>query len=98
MKRWQQLITAPAEKKEALFHPTMRDGKPADRHIRSVVKEAIPGFEPTLTPIIEEAKPCVQPVRYGFRSFNRESIIPDARVITQANAELWRSAQRSRFT
>jgi len=30
-------------------------------------------------------------VRYGFRSFNRQWIIPDSRVITQPNAELWRS-------
>jgi len=77
MNRWHQLITAAAEKKEALFHPTLRDGKPADRHIRSIVKEAIPGFEPNLTQIIDETKPCVQPVRYVFRSFNREWIIPN---------------------
>ena len=30
-------------------------------------------------------------MRYGFRSFNREWIIPDNRVITQPNAELWKS-------
>jgi hypothetical protein len=30
-------------------------------------------------------------VRYSFRSFNRQWIIPDARLITQPNAELWRS-------
>jgi hypothetical protein len=97
MKRWHELITAPAEKKETLFHPTLRDGKPADRHIRSVVKDPIPGFDPKLTPIINETQPCVQPVRYGFRSFNREWIIPDARVITQPNAELWRSRSENQI-
>src|SRR6202035_5455682 len=40
---------------------------------------------------INEKGPCLKPVQYGFRSFNRQWIIPDARVITQPNAELWRS-------
>lgn len=90
--RWQSLVaeTDPA-KKEVLFHATMRDGKPADRHIRSIVREAIPGYQPILKPLIEATESCVAPVRYGFRSFNRHWIIPDARVITQPNAELWRS-------
>ena len=89
--RWQKLIDAPIEQKELLFHATLRGGKPADRHIRSVVKEAIPGYEPNLTPIIDEKGPCLPPVPYGFRSFNREWIIPDIRVITQPTAELWAS-------
>jgi hypothetical protein len=90
-RRWQKLIEAPAEQKELLFHATLRDGKPADRHIRSIVKEAIPGYQPNLTPIIDEKGPCLAPVPYGFRSFNRQWIIPDIRVITQPTAELWAS-------
>lgn len=89
--RWKQLVEAPPELKEDLFHPTLRDGKPADRHIRSIVHEPIPGFPATPEPLIREKGPCPQPVRYGFRSFNRQWIIPDSRVITQPNAELWRS-------
>ena len=42
-RRWKELIAAPSEKKETLFHATLRDGKPAI-HIRSVVHEALPGF------------------------------------------------------
>lgn len=91
VRRWQRLIEAPTERKELLFHPTLRNGIPADRHIRSVVKEAIPGYQPNLTPIIDETGPCLPPIRYGFRSFNREWIIPDIRVITQPTAELWAS-------
>lgn len=90
-KRWQALINAPVSEKEDLFHATLRDGKPADRHIRSVVKEALPGYEPTLIPLIDEKGPCHPPVRYAYRSFNRQWIIPDLRVITQPNAELWAS-------
>ena len=91
IQRWQKLIAAPPEKKEDLFHATLRDGKPADRHIRSIVAENLPGFEPCLTPIIKEKGPCVQPIGYGYRSFNRQWIIPDPRVITQPNANLWRA-------
>ncbi len=85
------MIDAPPEKKEELFHPTLRNGIPADRHIRSVVKEALPGFKATSTPLIGETGSCSTPVPYGFRSFNRQWIIPDPRVITQPNAELWAS-------
>jgi predicted helicase len=91
--RWQSLINeADPARKEVLFHATLRNGEPADRHIRSVVKEAIPGYEAILKPIIDETGPCRAPVRYGFRSFNRQWIIPDARVITQPNAVLWESS------
>jgi hypothetical protein len=91
------LTRAEESKKEALFHPTLRDGLPADRHIRSIVKEAIPGYPENLTPVIEEKASVVTPVRYGFRSFNRQWIIPDARVITQPNAELWQALSDSQI-
>lgn len=90
-RRWKALVAAEASKKEELFHPTLRGGKPADRHIRSVVTEAIPGYPHRLTPLIDEKGPCPPPTRYAFRSFNRQWIIPDNRLITQANAELWQS-------
>src|SRR5207244_3224548 len=89
VQRWEKLITAPVEKKEALFQATLRHGKPADRHIRSIVRESLPGFELRITPIIDDKGTCVPPMRYGFRSFNRQWIIPDPRVITQPNAALW---------
>ena len=44
-RRWKKLVQAPSEKKEELFHATLRDGKPADRHIRSVVRIALPGYQ-----------------------------------------------------
>jgi len=93
--RWHALIKAPVDKKEALFHPTLRDGKPADRHIRLVVHEALPGYPVKETPLIDEKGDCQEPIRYAFRSFNRQWIIPDNRVITQPNAELWKSRSDS---
>jgi hypothetical protein len=69
----------------------MRNGIPADRQVGSVVKESIPGYRPNLTPLTKEKGVCLEPVQLGFRSFNRQWIIPDIRVITQPNAELWGS-------
>jgi Type ISP C-terminal specificity domain/N-6 DNA Methylase len=89
--RWNKLISAPEDKKEVLFHATLRDGKPADRHIRSVVKESLPGYAVNLNRIIDEKHSCHSPVLFGFRSFNRQWIIPDTRVITQPNQELWKT-------
>ena len=55
------------------------------------VDEPLPGYPANRTPLSQEQGACQQPMRYGFRSFNRQWIIPDARLITQPNAELWRS-------
>ena len=55
------------------------------------MKIPIPGHELRPVRIVDERGPCPTPVRYAFRSFNRQWIIPDPRVITQPNAELWRS-------
>ena len=90
-RRWQKLVHAPIEKKEELFHPTLRDGKPADRHIRSIVRIPLPGYELRPLPLVDENGSCPTPVRYAFRSFSRQWIIPDPRLITQPNADLWRS-------
>lgn len=89
--RWKSLLAAPKSRKEELFHATLRGGQPADRHVRSIVRLALPGYEPNLTPLLDEQRDCQPPVLYGFRSFDRQWVIPDIRVITQPNAELWRS-------
>ncbi len=97
LNRWKRLISAPENEKESLFHATMRGGLPADRHIRSVVKDGLPGFTQSATRIIDEEQVCSTPIQYGFRSFNRQWIIPDTRVITQPNAELWKSRSASQI-
>lgn len=88
--RWRRLVVEPTDQKQALFHPTLRGGLPADRHIDSVVKDAIPGYPHNPEPIAEDTGACPTPIRFGCRSFDRQWIIPDARVITQPNANLWR--------
>ena len=88
-RRWQKLIHAPAAEKETLFHPHVLKAGLGDRHTKRVVAIALVGFEPRPTPIADERGACPPPVRYGFRSFDRQWIVPDNRVINRPNPELW---------
>jgi hypothetical protein len=88
-RRWQKLITAPAAEKETLFHPHLLKEGLGDRHTKRVVSIALAGFDPRPLPIADEHGACPPPVRYGFRSFDRQWIIPDNRVINRPNPELW---------
>jgi hypothetical protein len=90
-KRWQTLLRAKPADKIALFHPTLRGGQPSDRHIDSIVQYGLAGNAPSTVALADETGPCTPPVPYGHRSFDRQWIIPDARVITQPNLNLWRS-------
>lgn len=87
--RWQRLIKAAADEKELLFHPHLRNGKPGDKHSQRVVSVPLAGFEPRFKPVADETGDAIAPVRYAFRSFDRQWIIPDSRLINQPNPELW---------
>lgn len=88
--RWKKLIAAPAAEKETLFHPHLRGGKVGDKHSKKVVPIPLAGYKPPTIAVADEKGVCVPPTRYGFRSFDRQWIIPDSRVINQPNPELWR--------
>lgn len=87
--RWDRLIKAPADKKEELFHPHVLKEGLGDRHVHRIVGTALAGYAPTVKTVAQETGPCVTPVRYGFRSFDRQWIIPDNRLINRPNPELW---------
>jgi hypothetical protein len=84
-------VTAPTEEIEVLFHPHLVRGVLGDRHSGRIVKDALPGFAPRSAPVAGDPAPCETPVRYGFRSFDRQWIIPDNRVLNRPNPELWAS-------
>ena len=88
-KRWGTLLAANPASKEALFHPHLRNGKPGDKHSKKVVTSGLAGFPHSMKSISDETSACPHPTRYAFRSFDRQWIIPDARLINQANPELW---------
>ena len=90
-KRWTKLIEATPDKKETLFHPHMPHGELGDRHTNKVIKECLPGVEPRTKSVADDQDTCISPVPYGFRSFDRQWIIPDYRLINRPNPELWKS-------
>ena len=95
-RRWQKLIVAPKNNMDSLFQPHMAGKQLGDRHSQRVVRQSLPGFEARPKPVAEESGACIPPVRYGYRSFDRQWIIPDNRLINRPNPELWatRSGQQ----
>jgi hypothetical protein len=90
--RWERLVREkqPATK-ETLFHPHLRGGEPGDKHIRKSVARTLGGHPADTRAIIAETSSVTNPIRYAFRTLDRQWIIPDARVINQPNPTLWDS-------
>jgi hypothetical protein len=96
--RWQALLaTTDPVLKEKLFHPQLRDGKVASRHIRKVVAEGIGDRPPNRTPIIDEISLGTPTVKLGFRSFDPQWLLADARVINDVRPKLWASWSASQI-
>jgi hypothetical protein len=88
--RWNKLIaTRPGEEQERLFHPHLRGGKPGDKHSNKKVSASLAGQEERLIAVSADKAPCVAPLRYAFRSLDRQWIIPDNRLINRPNPTLW---------
>src|SRR6266540_1464365 len=88
--RWSRLVAEKdTDKKEVLFHPHLRKNEPGDKHIRKTLAETLAGHEERIGAVIADKKSAVEPTRYCFRSFDRQWIIPDARLINQPNPTLW---------
>ena len=82
--RWARLVKAPASHKRALLKETR------DRSIDSRVAQ-VEGLSAGSVPLREEAMPCPAPVRVAYRSFDRQWLIPDNRVVDFLRPELWRA-------
>ena len=89
-RRWEALRSEPETgKKEALFHPHLRGGKPGDKHLYKSQKQGFRGHEFRPGAVASDTGAVIPPVRYGNRSFDRQWIIPDGRLINQPNPTLW---------
>lgn len=65
-RRWEKLINAPANQKEALFHPHLLNGQPGDKHSKRVVAKGLAGYEPRTTPVADERGPCNAPKKLSI--------------------------------
>lgn len=80
-----------ADRKEALFHPHLLGGKLGDKHVRKELRQGLHGHEYRSVPVASDEGPVVRPVGYAFRTFDRQWIIPDARLLNRPNPALWSS-------
>ena len=81
--RWGKLVLQkdPA-KREMLFHP--HEG--GDRTSTKSATKGLTGHEIRLEPVSVDVRPVIEPVKYAFRTLDRQWIIPDNRLI---NPTLW---------
>ncbi len=83
-RRWERLkSSADAEEQTVLFGPE------SDRNIDRVVTIDLGSHRPRAIPISKDKGPVIPPVRYAFRSFDRQWIIPDHRLLSRARPKLW---------
>lgn len=102
--RWNRLATEKdAEKRAMLFHAHLRNGLPGDRHINKsgtplpgqshsgvAVEMQLCGTPEQIAKGVKPTTPTLtKPIRYAVRSFDRQWIIPDARLLNQPAPKLW---------
>jgi len=97
-KRWKRLITEKnAEQKATLFHPHLRNNNPGDKHLHKASASGLHGHEYRPGSMADEKGGVVTPIPYAYRSFDRQFIIPDARLINQPNPSLWAGHSKSQI-
>lgn len=80
--RWRTVVAADRKSKSDLF----REGD--DANLWKINPE-LPGFPNRPGPFIEERGTPPDPVRVGFRAFDRQWLLPDARLIARPRTALW---------
>ncbi len=88
-RRWTRLRDAKPEQQERLFHPHLIDGKPGDKHPQRKPTTFLPGQPPREQCVADDQGEVIPPIRYGFRSFDRQWLIPDGRLLNRPNPQLW---------
>jgi hypothetical protein len=84
--RWNRLIReTDATEREVLFHPHEGGDKTSTKR----ASKGLAGHEARLEPVSADTKLVVQPIRYAFRTLDRQWIIPDNRLINRPNPTLW---------
>lgn len=82
--RWNKLVAEKDKaKKDNLF------SSERDRHLEKLVKVPLGIYGVRSVTVGNDKGAVVPPVRYAFRSFDRQWIIPDHRLLSQARSSLW---------
>jgi hypothetical protein len=83
-KRWDTLRNeTDPKKKEQFFHPDR------DRYLSKKVKVDLGIYQVRQLTVEQDQGAIVSPYRYGFRSLDRQWIVPDHRLLSMARPELW---------
>ena len=84
VRRWNRLRDEknPDQRKQ-LFHADR------DRHITKAVKVDLGALRTRALTVANDTGDVVPPIRYAFRSFDRQWIIPDHRLLSMARPQLW---------
>jgi predicted helicase len=86
--RWERLVNEKdADKREELFHP--HEG--GDKTSTKASKVGLAGHTFRSHSIANDKAKAITPTRYAFRSFDRQWIIPDNRLINRPNPTLWKA-------
>lgn len=80
--RWQRLVAADRTSKSELF----RESRDANLWR---INPLLPGVPARHGPFMEEQGAAPEPVRVGFRAFDRQWLVPDARLIATPRPALW---------
>ncbi len=84
VRRWKRLRDEKnLERKGHLFHADR------DRYLTKVVKVGLGVFRTRAVTVANDSGDIIPPVRYAFRSFDRQWIIPDHRLLSMARPKLW---------
>ena len=85
-RRWERLVREKnPQDREILFHPHQN----GDRTSTKIARSSLAGREFRPTSVANDSRSVIEPCRYAFRSFDRQWIIPDKRLINRPNPTLW---------
>jgi hypothetical protein len=82
--RWERLKHANGTDEQSMLF-----GPDVGRGINQIVSVDLGPHAVRSLPIAKDKGPVVAPVRYAFRSFDRQWIIPDHRLLSRARPKLW---------
>jgi hypothetical protein len=81
-RRWRKLVTTGYVLRREMFVESV------DRTLDTRVRP-LPGFKATGRALAEEQGECPTPVRVAYRSFDRQWVIPDSRLMVRPRPPLW---------